>query len=61
MADGPGAAGADELGDPVANTEKRRRTRSSPHEGHASATSTGDASIERRSSKRCSQARQMYS
>ena len=47
---------------PVAvEKENRRRTRSLPHEGHASAVSTGLELIGRRSSKGCSHARQMYS
>jgi hypothetical protein len=45
---------------PVAKTENRLLTRSAPHEGHASTTSTV-APIARRSSKRCSHARQTYS
>src|SRR5207244_11160081 len=47
---------------PVAvENENRRRTRSLPHEGHASAVSTETELIGRRSSNGCSQARQMYS
>jgi hypothetical protein len=44
-----------------AEKENRRRTRSLPHEGHASAVSTGLELIGRRSSNGCSHARQMYS
>ena len=44
-----------------AEKENRRRTRSLPHEGHASAMSTGLELIGRRSSNGCSHARQMYS
>ena len=47
-------------GAPAEKTENRLRTRSAPHEGHASATST-DAPTERRSSNRCSHARQANS
>ena len=45
---------------PAAKIEKRRRTRSLPHSGHASWVST-EAVIERRSSNGCSHARQRYS
>ena len=45
----------------AAEKENRRRTRSLPHEGHASAVSTELELIGRRSSNGCSQARQMYS
>jgi hypothetical protein len=44
----------------LATKEKRRRTRSPPQDGHATAVST-EAVIERRSSNRCSHARQRYS
>jgi uncharacterized protein YfaQ (DUF2300 family) len=54
-------AEASEPIEPVAATnEKRRRTRSLPHDGHASAVST-EAVIDRRSSKRRSHAKQTYS
>jgi hypothetical protein len=53
----PGALEAPEA--PEAKTEKRRRTRSLPHDGHSRAVST--ALMERRCSKGCSQPRQMYS
>jgi hypothetical protein len=47
---------------PVAvENENRRRTRSLPQEGHASAVSTELELIGRRSSNGCSHARQMYS
>ena len=47
---------------PVAvENENRRRTRSLPHEGHASAVSTETELIGRRSSNGRSHARQMYS
>jgi hypothetical protein len=45
---------------PAEKTEKRRRTRSLPHDGQASAVSTL-AVIERRCSNGCSHPRQMYS
>jgi hypothetical protein len=44
----------------LATNEKRRRTRSLPHVGHASAVST-DAAIGRRCSNRCSHAMHTYS
>lgn len=57
----PDDSGADVPADALpATNENRRRTRSLPHEGQASAVSTA-AVIGRRSSKWCSHAMQRYS
>ena len=55
------ADGEGEVSPTAVENENRRRTRSAPHEGQASAVSTEPAPIGRRSSKWCSQARHTYS
>ena len=59
--EGPGPDEGLPVVPPVANIEKRRRTRSLPHDGHSRAVASEPAPMGRRSSKGCSQARQRYS